>query len=187
MLLYRWSDRRIHLCVAILSNRFTNGNGHPDSKWLASLDRVDAPLSPAPPSPAPPSASSPPPSARVPPSPVPPAAIHAPKPQAAVTSPLPTVTSPTSDNKERDDLRALIQDQARAIASLEVEKSSLLASVEQLNQLETSEYYYFNSFLRQRLTYQQSCSKQVISYGQNKARLRNCRGSCSMRSRTLSS
>ncbi len=42
------------------------------------------------------------------------------------------------DDKERDDLRTLIQEQAKAISNLEAEKNALTASVEELKPLESS-------------------------------------------------
>lgn len=122
--------------------RFTNGHGHADSRWLSSLERVDASSSPVPPAlpdPAP-TSSSPPVADTISPSAVS-AAIHSPRPLAAVAiSPL-QVSSPVTENKERDHLRVLIQDQARVIANLEAEKSSLLTSVAQLEQLDLSRHF----------------------------------------------
>ncbi|KAI0692963.1 hypothetical protein BC835DRAFT_1098649 [Cytidiella melzeri] len=116
-----------------VNDLFTNGNGHTDSHWLSSLDRVETPSSPSFASGAPPTTSPPPRAQAVPPSS---AGIHAPKPIVPGRMSQP-VTSPISDDKEHDDLRSLIQDQARVIASLEAERNTLAASAEQLKQLES--------------------------------------------------
>ncbi len=122
------------VCRNFASHRFTNGhNVAPDTHWLSSLDRVDGPTPP--PSTAfrhQPSSEYPTP----PPLPYPPASSPSisPRPPHAI-APLihPDVGGQT-------DLRTLIQEQARAIASLEAEKVSLNASAEQLKHAETSKF-----------------------------------------------
>lgn len=119
---------------------FTNGHESAVSEWLTSLDRVEASSSPAPPyASASASAVSPPQSAIESPRLPSPAGIHSPRPVLAAATLSPQVTSPISDNKERDDLRSLMQDQARAIANLKAEKAALANSIDQLKQLESSE------------------------------------------------
>lgn len=116
-------------------NSFSNGNGDKDSHWLSSLERVDTPSSPPQSSNGTTVVSSSPQSPSRPSS----ATIHAPKP-VTPGRPLQPITPSASDDKERDDLRTLIQEQARTIASLESEKKTLTASLEQLKPLESSEF-----------------------------------------------
>lgn len=59
-------------------------------------------------------------------------------PRASLSSPPPR-SSPTKPG-ETDDLRTLIQDQARTIAALESEKGALSSSVEQLKDVESREF-----------------------------------------------
>ncbi|KAM5535998.1 hypothetical protein V8D89_010256 [Ganoderma adspersum] len=94
-----------------VADLFANGPSKTgaDSSWLSGLDRVES-------------------------DPVP-ALIATPSPRHAA-QPSPTATSPPAVSSERDDLKALIRDQKRAIEVLEVEKASLNAAVDRLSQVE---------------------------------------------------
>lgn len=109
------------------SNSFSQGTGNPsaDNDWLASLTSVDAPAQ---------SYQSPKPSS---PSPAASRRQSLVSPQASIATPPPRPSSVKPG--ERDDLRALIQDQARTIATLESEKTSLTMSLEQLKHAEASQ------------------------------------------------
>ena len=106
--------------------RFSNGstsngthNAHNDTSWLSGLSRVDAVPAPSPPV------------TLV--SPAPRYAAHPPPPAAPAAASSPPAAAP-----DREDLRALVRDQKRAIEALEADKASLSASLEHLAQVELS-------------------------------------------------
>ena len=113
---------RAPACLVSLLCRFSNGptsngshNAHSDTSWLSGLSRVDAA-----------------------PAPSPPVTLASPAPRYAAHPPPPAATSPPAAAPDREDLRALVRDQKRAIEALEAEKASLSASLEHLAQVEQS-------------------------------------------------
>ncbi|PSS29717.1 hypothetical protein PHLCEN_2v2865 [Hermanssonia centrifuga] len=109
---------------------FTNGhNVAPDTHWLSSLDRVDGPTPPLSTFRHHPSSAYP----------TPPPLLSPPASSPSISPRPPHAIAPLThpDVGGQTDLRTLIQEQARAIASLEAEKVSLNVSVEQLKHADT--------------------------------------------------